>query len=68
MLLTVWDGPVQPAALALVRSAVTNDWSARLLRDFLVTQVLRRVVGSLDMPAEQREVRGHWPPPSSPGW
>ncbi|WP_346623846.1 TetR family transcriptional regulator [Blastococcus montanus] len=58
MLLTVWDGPMQPAALALVRSAVTNDWSAGLLREFLVTQVLRRVVGSLDMPAEQREVRG----------
>ncbi|SFE14940.1 hypothetical protein SAMN05216574_102270 [Blastococcus tunisiensis] len=58
MLLRVWDGPMRPAALALVRSAVTNEWSARLLREFLVSQVLRRVVGTLDMPAREREIRG----------
>ncbi|MGY2064584.1 TetR/AcrR family transcriptional regulator [Blastococcus sp. SYSU DS0619] len=58
LLLTVWDGPMRPAALALVRSAVTNDWSARLLREFLVTQVLRRVVGTLDLPPREREIRG----------
>ncbi|WP_324275955.1 TetR family transcriptional regulator [Blastococcus brunescens] len=58
LLLRVWDGPMQPAALALVRSAITNDWSAKLLREFLVTQVLRRVVGTLDMPAGERELRG----------
>lgn len=58
MLLRVWDGPMQPAALALVRSAVGNEWTAKLLREFLVTQVLRRVVGTLDMPAREREIRG----------
>jgi AcrR family transcriptional regulator len=58
LLLRVWDGPMQPAALALVRSAVGNEWTAKLLRDFLVTQVLRRVVGTLDMPVHEREVRG----------
>lgn len=58
VLLRVWDGPMQPAALALVRSAVTNDWSARWLREFLVTQVLRRVVGTLDVPPREREIRG----------
>jgi AcrR family transcriptional regulator len=58
LLLRVWDGPAQPAALALVRSAVGNEWTARLLREFLVSQVLRRVVGTLDVPAAEREARG----------
>ena len=49
---------MQPAALALVRSAIGNEWTAKLLREFLVTQVLRRVVGTLDMPAREREIRG----------
>ncbi|MGY1914704.1 TetR/AcrR family transcriptional regulator [Blastococcus sp. SYSU DS0973] len=58
MLLRVWDGPMQPAALALVRSAVGNEWTAKLLREFLVSQVLRRVVGTLDLPPAEREARG----------
>jgi AcrR family transcriptional regulator len=58
LLLKVWDGPMQPTGLALVRSAVGNEWTAKLLRDFLVTQVLRRVVGTLDLPAAEREARG----------
>ena len=58
LLLQVWDGPMRPAGLALVRSAVGNEWTARLLREFLVTQVLRRVVGTLDLTAAEREARG----------
>jgi AcrR family transcriptional regulator len=58
MLLKVWDGPMRPAGLALVRSAVGNEWTAKLLREFLVTQVLRRVVGTLDLTADEREARG----------
>ena len=58
MLLRVWDGPMRPAALALVRSAVGNEWTAKLLREFLVTQILRRVVGTLGLPAAEREARG----------
>jgi AcrR family transcriptional regulator len=58
LLLRVWDGPMRPAGLALVRSAVGNEWSAKLLREFLVSQVLRRVVGRLDVPARERELRG----------
>jgi AcrR family transcriptional regulator len=58
MLLRVWDGPGRVAGLALVRSAVGNEWTAKLLREFLVTQVLRRVVGTLDMPVREREGRG----------
>jgi len=58
MFVRVWDGPIQSAGLALVRSAVANEWTARLLREFLVTRVIRRVVGTLDIPPEEREVRG----------
>jgi AcrR family transcriptional regulator len=58
LLLRVWDGPARAAGLALVRSAVSNEWTARLLREFLVVQVLRRVVGTLDLPAAEAEARG----------
>ncbi|SOC47315.1 transcriptional regulator, TetR family [Blastococcus aggregatus] len=56
-LLTVWDGPGQAAGLALVRSAIGNEWGARLLREFLATQVLRRVIRSLDHPPAEAELR-----------
>jgi AcrR family transcriptional regulator len=47
-LLRVWDDPVTGTpALALVRSALQHDWSARMLREFLTTQVLRKVVAQL---------------------
>jgi AcrR family transcriptional regulator len=58
MLLRVWDGPARPAGLALVRSAVGNEWGARMLREFLVSQVLRRVVATLDLPAAEAAARG----------
>jgi AcrR family transcriptional regulator len=58
MVLRVWDGPARPAILALVRSAVNHEWSARLLREFVLTKIVRRVVGSVDVPVEEREARG----------
>ncbi|WP_369140693.1 TetR/AcrR family transcriptional regulator [Modestobacter versicolor] len=58
LLLRVWDGPTRAAGLALLRSAVSNEWAARLLREFLVSQVLRRVVGTLDLPPEEAQARG----------
>jgi AcrR family transcriptional regulator len=58
MFLRVWDGPAQAGGLALVRSAVGSEWTARLLREFLVARVLRRVVATLDVPARERQARG----------
>ena len=58
LVLRVWDGPARPAILALVRSAVNHEWSAKLLREFVLTKIIRRVVGSFDMPVEEREARG----------
>jgi AcrR family transcriptional regulator len=56
--LRLWDGPVQAAGLALVRSAVGSEWTARLLREFLVSQVMRRVVGTLGLPPDEQVLRG----------
>jgi AcrR family transcriptional regulator len=51
--LRVWDSPAGTAGAALLRSGVSNEWTARLLREFLSTQILRRVVAGLDLdPAE----------------
>ncbi|GGK23031.1 TetR family transcriptional regulator [Pilimelia terevasa] len=47
--LAAWDSPAGVAAAALLRSAMTSEWSARLLREFLLTQVLRRVRRRLDL-------------------
>jgi AcrR family transcriptional regulator len=58
LLLEVWDGPARPAGLALVRSAVGSEWTAKLLREFLVSQILRRVMGTLDLSPREREARG----------
>lgn len=53
MFLTVWDSPAGAAAAALVRSAVSHEWSARMLREFLTTQVFRRVMDHVELdPAE----------------
>jgi AcrR family transcriptional regulator len=57
-LVRLWDGPMRPAALALVRSAMSNEWTAKLLREFLVTQVLRRILATLDLPDAERDARG----------
>jgi AcrR family transcriptional regulator len=52
MFLTMWDSPAGTAGAALLRSAVSSEWSARLLREFVTTQILRRVLRLLDMEAE----------------
>lgn len=52
--LGVWDSPHGAAGVALLRSAVSSDRMAKLLREFVITQILRRVVSDLDLdPAEQ---------------
>jgi len=46
--LGIWEDPTTgPAVRATVRSAVANDRSARLLREFFATQVVRRIVHEL---------------------
>jgi AcrR family transcriptional regulator len=48
--LSVWDDPVSgPAAVALLRSSHQNEWTARLLSEFLTTQVLRRALAQVEL-------------------
>ncbi|MET7750022.1 TetR family transcriptional regulator [Micromonospora sp. NPDC005367] len=56
--LGVWDSPAGTAGVGLLRSAVSNEWTARLLRDFVVTQVLRRVLEQLDVDPAELPLRG----------
>ncbi|MCG5451708.1 MULTISPECIES: TetR family transcriptional regulator [Micromonospora] len=56
--LGVWDSPTGSAAQALLRSAVSNEWTARLLREFVTTQVLRRVLENLDVDPVELPLRG----------
>ena len=56
--LGVWDSPAGTAGVALLRSAVSNEWTARLLREFLVTQVLRRLLDQLDVDPAELPLRG----------
>ncbi|MFG1917774.1 TetR family transcriptional regulator [Micromonospora sp. NPDC048898] len=56
--LGVWDSPTGSAAQALLRSAVSNEWTARLLREFVTTQVLRRVLENFDVDPAELPLRG----------
>lgn len=49
----LWDSPVGTTGAALIRSAMSNDWTLRLMREFLTTQILRRIIEAVPLdPAE----------------
>ena len=53
LVLSVWDSPAGAAALGMFRSALSNEWTARLLREFVITQILRKAVAEIAIePAE----------------
>ncbi|WP_229400170.1 TetR/AcrR family transcriptional regulator [Micromonospora okii] len=56
--LGLWDSPAGAGAVALLRSGMSNEWTARLLREFLVTQVLRRVLHHLGGDPAELPLRG----------
>jgi len=57
LVLSVWDSPAGAAAVALLRSAMSNEWTARLMREFVVTQVLRRAIAELALDDEDASLR-----------
>ncbi|HEY1484502.1 MAG TPA: TetR family transcriptional regulator [Micromonosporaceae bacterium] len=58
MFLSVWDDPrTGPPLLALVRSSLAHDWSARILREFVTAQILRRVVARLEVDPAEAPIR-----------
>jgi AcrR family transcriptional regulator len=42
----VWDSPAGKPFAALIRTMVSKEWSTRLLREFLLSQILRRVAAA----------------------
>jgi AcrR family transcriptional regulator len=50
-LLSIWEDPANRGpALAMIRSAVSHEESARMLREFITEQLLARVAAVLDRP------------------
>ena len=57
LVLSVWDSPTGSAALAMFRSALSNEWTARLLREFVITQILRRAVAEMALDPAEAPIR-----------
>lgn len=57
--LRVWDSPAGAAALAMFRSAISNDWTARLLREFVITQILRKAVTEMIVDPDEAPMRSN---------
>lgn len=56
--LAIWDHPVAgPAAVAVLRSGLHGPLGARLVRDFLTTQILRRVAARLPIDRQEAPLR-----------
>jgi AcrR family transcriptional regulator len=55
--LAMWDGPRGAAAVALLRSVVGTEWTTKLFREFIITQILRRAVPKLGLDPEQAHLR-----------
>jgi AcrR family transcriptional regulator len=57
LVLSVWDSPNGTVAVAMLRSAMSNEWTARLMREFVVTQILRRAVAGLGIDEKEAPIR-----------
>ncbi|MFF0861438.1 TetR family transcriptional regulator [Nonomuraea sp. NPDC003560] len=55
--LNIWGSPAGSAAAALLSSSMNNEWIARLLREFLATQVLRPVIEHLGIDEQEAPAR-----------
>jgi AcrR family transcriptional regulator len=48
-ILRLWDSPVGGAAVGLVRSAVSNEQIAAMLREFVLNRILKRIIAELHL-------------------
>ena len=55
--LQMWDGPRGAAAVALLRSVVGTEWTAKMFREFILTQVLRRAAPKLGLDPAEADLR-----------
>ncbi|WP_188940207.1 TetR/AcrR family transcriptional regulator [Nakamurella endophytica] len=57
-LLEQWESPAGPALLALVRSALGDASTARMLREFVVSQVVVKLLRTYRVPDDEAALRG----------
>lgn len=57
LFLRVWDSPAGNTAAALMRSGMTHDLSARLVKEFLTRQILHRAAKLLDLDPDEAPLR-----------
>jgi AcrR family transcriptional regulator len=59
MMLGMWDSPAGSAALAVLRSAVSNDMIARMLREFVTHRILKRISKEIGGDQTEGVLRGN---------
>jgi AcrR family transcriptional regulator len=57
MVLSVWASPAGTALAAALRSAIDDPAIARTIREFLLSQVIRRVLRHVGCPAQELDIR-----------
>lgn len=55
--IVAWDSPVGTAGVALLRSAVGSELAARLMREFVFSQIVRRAVANLALDPHEAPLR-----------
>lgn len=56
--LTVWDSPAGAAGVAVLRTAMQHEWSAALVREFILNRAINPLLAGLGAPAEEASWRG----------
>ena len=57
--LTVWDSSAGKAGVAVLRTAMQHEWSASLVREFIVNRAISPLLTGLGVPADEAAWRGN---------
>lgn len=57
--LTVWDSPAGAAGVAVLRTAMHHEWSAALVREFILNRAINPLLAGLGVSAEEASWRGN---------
>lgn len=56
--LSVWDSPAGAAAAALLRSAVQHEWVSRMMKQFMLSQIIPKALPKLATDPKEAQLRG----------
>lgn len=56
--LTVWDSPAGAAGVAVLRTAMQHEWSAALVREFILNRAVNPLLTGLGVPSQEASWRG----------